>query len=250
MLYIFIDAPLDFLRRITIPPSNDEQWDRRFAMVFPICSVIFFFLASGMIDFTEAPPIVFYILLGVGFVWSIIIFYTCKQKHAPKRFILLYAFFAFLVSIVWIWWVANILIDMLSFFGVVFNIKQAFLGITVLAWGNSVGDMMANSAIAKKGYAKMAITGCIAGPLFNLFFGLGISLCKEAINGNKSNYTFHDTQSVIPNVCGACLFGGLGFMFIVSIQQKFYLRKWLGIVMICYFVACMALLSTLAFALD
>lgn len=200
IVYILIDLPFDFLRRITIPPSNDEQWDRRFAMVFPICSVIFFFLVSGMIDFTEAPPILFYILLGVGLLASIIIYYTTKQQHAPQKMILLFAFFAFIMSIVWIWWVANILIDLLSLFGVVFNIKAAFLGITVLAWGNSVGDMMANSAVAKKGYARMAMTGCIAGPLFNLFFGLGVSLLKEAIAGNISDFTFGSTQSIIPTV--------------------------------------------------
>jgi sodium/potassium/calcium exchanger 6 len=45
----------------------------------------------------------------------------------------------------------------------------------VLAWGNSSGDMMANITIAKKGFAEMAITGCYAGPLFNLLMGLGLS---------------------------------------------------------------------------
>lgn len=60
--------------------------------------------------------------------------------------------------------------------------------------------MMANSAVAKKGYARMAMTGCIAGPLFNLFFGLGISLVKESISGNTTHFTFHSTQSIIPSV--------------------------------------------------
>lgn len=203
IVYIFIDAPFDFIRRITIPPSNEENWDRRFAMVTPVGAIIFFFLVSGMIDFSGPPHFVFYILLGLGAVFSIVIYYTTKQQHAPQKLIILYALLAFLMALVWIWWVANILIDLLSLFGVIFDIKAAFLGITVLAWGNSVGDMMANSAVAKKGFARMAITGCIAGPLFNLFFGLGISLVKESIAGNVSKFTFHSTQSILPTVCGA-----------------------------------------------
>ena len=43
LVYIFIDAPFDFLRRLTIPPGNDEQWDRRFASAFPPLAVTFFF---------------------------------------------------------------------------------------------------------------------------------------------------------------------------------------------------------------
>jgi len=66
IVYVLVDAPFDFLRRLTIPPANDEQWDRRFAMAFPLCSVIFFFLVSGIIDFQGPPPYLFYILLGIG----------------------------------------------------------------------------------------------------------------------------------------------------------------------------------------
>lgn len=250
IVYVLIDAPFDFLRRLTIPPANDEQWDRRFAVLFPICSIVFFFLVSGIIDFTEAPPVLFYILLGIGLVASVAIFYTTKQQHAPRRTIIVFAFFAFLMALVWIWWVANVLIDMLSFFGILFDIKAAFLGITVLAWGNSVGDMMANSAVAKKGFARMAMTGCIAGPLFNLFFGLGVSLTKELIAGSEIHYTFENHNSIIPTVCGATLFVGLGFMFLSSILSKFYLHKWIGYVLIIYFILCMALLSTLTFTID
>lgn len=204
IIYILIDIPFDFLRRLTIPPGSLEQWDRRFAIVFPPLGLTYFFITAEYIDFTEVPPNIYWILLGVSFLASIIIFYTTKQQHGPESFIILYAIFAFVMSILWISWTANVLIDLLTFFGIIFDIKQAFLGITVLAWGNSVGDMMANSAIAKKGYAKMALTGCVAGPLFNLFFGLGISLFKEiVINKNTPHFSFHSSESIVPTVCGA-----------------------------------------------
>lgn len=154
------------------------------------------------------------------------------------------------MSLVWIWWVANILIDLLSLFGVIFSIRPAFLGVTVLAWGNSVGDMLANLSISKKGFAKMAMTGCIAGPLFNLFFGLGISLVKEAISGNISNFSFTNNNSVLPTVCGAFLFLNLGFMLTSSIFTKFVLYKWQAVFQILIFVAALVVLSTLSFTID
>ena len=65
--------------------------------------------------------------------------------------------------------------------GIVFDIDPAYLGITLLAWGNSIGDMVANCGIAKRGMAQMAIVGCFAGPFFNMCIGLGISMLKANI---------------------------------------------------------------------
>jgi len=61
----------------------------------------------------------------------------------------------------------------LSLFGVILKIPGSILGITILAWGNSMGDLAANAAMARKGLANMAITACYAGPIFNMLIGLG-----------------------------------------------------------------------------
>lgn len=55
----------------------------------------------------------------------------------------------------------------------------SLFGLTVLAWGNSLGDMVADSAMAKKGFGEMAITGTMAGPVFNINIGLGISMTMK-----------------------------------------------------------------------
>ena len=34
-------------------------------------------------------------------------------------------------------------------FGVIFGLTDAILGLTVLAWGNSIGDLIADTAMAK-----------------------------------------------------------------------------------------------------
>ena len=45
----------------------------------------------------------------------------------------------------------------------------------MIAWGNELGDMTADVAMTKRGFGEMAITGCIAGPIFNVLIGLGLS---------------------------------------------------------------------------
>ena len=61
---------------------------------------------------------------------------------------------------------------------------STLLALTVLAWGNSIGDYMANTSIAKKGFAEMALTGCFAAPLFNNVLGLGLSTFRTNLLAN------------------------------------------------------------------
>ncbi len=38
---------------------------------------------------------------------------------------------------------------------------------TILAWGNSIGDLVADLSVVKQGYPRMAISAAIGGPLFS-----------------------------------------------------------------------------------
>lgn len=64
----------------------------------------------------------------------------CKftyRNRLPKS-ILLLCFCSFLLSVLWIWLIAKILVELLESLGVIFNIEQNYLGLTLLAWGNSI----------------------------------------------------------------------------------------------------------------
>jgi hypothetical protein len=73
IVYILIDAPMDFLRRLTIPPPDSESWDRRLAAATPICSIFFIYAVTGFITFTEVPHFSFWILEGIALMLSILI---------------------------------------------------------------------------------------------------------------------------------------------------------------------------------
>ena len=52
-----------------------------------------------------------------------------------------------------------------------FGLSDAILGLTVLAWGNSIGDLIADTAMAKRGNPRTGFSACFGGPLFNLLLG-------------------------------------------------------------------------------
>lgn len=74
----------------------------------------------------------------------------------------------------WIDYIADNLVALLDFIGIVLHIPGTIMGLTILAWGNSVADLSANVAMARKGFANMSMTACTAGPVFNILVGLGL----------------------------------------------------------------------------
>jgi Ca2+/Na+ antiporter len=83
------------------------------------------------------------------------------------------ALYGFVVAATWIDAIADKLVALLEFLGVTLRIPNSIMGLTILAWGNSMADLSANVTMARKGLANMALTACFAGPLFNILIGLG-----------------------------------------------------------------------------
>ena len=69
------------------------------------------------------------------------------------------------------------------------GIPLSLFALTIIAWGNCLGDMSADVAMTKKGFGEMAIAGTMAGPIFNILMGQGLSLTIGIIQkGTDANY--------------------------------------------------------------
>ena len=64
--------------------------------------------------------------------------------------------------------------------GDVTGVTRTALSVTVLAIGNSLGDLVADVAAARGGRPTMAVAACFSGPLFNMAVGLGGSFAIAA----------------------------------------------------------------------
>lgn len=81
--------------------------------------------------------------------------------------------YGFAVAATWLDKIASFLVQLLELFGILFQIPSTVLGLTVLAVGNSIQDLVASVALSRKGLSTMATTACFAGPIFNMCVGLG-----------------------------------------------------------------------------
>ncbi|KAL2925818.1 Cation/calcium exchanger 5 [Bienertia sinuspersici] len=93
------------------------------------------------------------------------------EPEPPKTDQLHVVLVAFVMSVFWISNVAGELLNCLAALGKILNLPPTILGLTVLAWGNSVGDLVADVAVAKAGQPALAMAGCFAGPMFNMLIG-------------------------------------------------------------------------------
>lgn len=93
----------------------------------------------------------------------------------------------------WISSIAGELLNCLAALGLLLEAPPSLLGLTVLAWGNSVGDLVADVAVAKAGQPAMAMAGCFAGPMFNMLVGLGMALVVQTADSYPKAYelNFH-----------------------------------------------------------
>jgi len=81
--------------------------------------------------------------------------------------------YGFAIAATWLDSIADKLVQLLELFGILLRIPATVMGLTVLAFGNSLQDLVANVSLSKKGLSTMATTACLAGPIFNLCVGLG-----------------------------------------------------------------------------
>ena len=62
---------------------------------------------------------------------------------------------------------ANEVVTLLKAFGVVFGLSDVILGLTVLAWGNSIGDFISDTSVARSGMPRMGFSACFGGQVSN-----------------------------------------------------------------------------------
>lgn len=175
-----VDYPFTVLRHLTIPMYTKKNWSRKKFAVFPVCSCMFILYTQDCNAYLVLKTTVWgwsltLILIFLCMLLGLYFYCTSKNSVLPTYNDKLMVI-SFIMSIMWIVCICGYMIDAISLLGTVLDMPVSFLGLTLLAWGNSAGDFVSNPAIAQLGLSQTAVTGCFAGPLFNTLIGFGVSL--------------------------------------------------------------------------
>lgn len=143
------------------------------------------------------------------------------------------AFLGFIVAICWIATIATEVVNLLKTLGVVLNISDSLLGLTVFAVGNSLGDLVADITVARLGYPVMALSACFGGPMLNILLGIGLgglymtlNAKPETIIANGGSYQIAISKVLV--ISGATLLTTLVGLLIVIPMNKWIMDRKIG----------------------
>ncbi|XP_053673285.1 mitochondrial sodium/calcium exchanger protein-like [Anopheles nili] len=228
-----LKAPFVLLLLLTIPIVDVTAERNGWCKLLNICHcltlplMVVFVNGLAFIWIAHVPLFMWTMLASLPFM--IVIFYTSRTDRCPQ-FHRCFTILSFLGCVQAIYIIAQEVVSVLETLGLVLKLSKSILGLSMLAWGNSIGDLFSNVALARQGYGKMAFAACFGGPLLNLCLGLGLTLMVKAFG--SFNLVAEVRKGVMGENCEAYLFQILTTTWLCLLFTNFQGRRSVGISMI------------------
>ncbi|XP_073916662.1 mitochondrial sodium/calcium exchanger protein isoform X2 [Castor canadensis] len=234
--------PVEFLLLLTVPvvdpDKDDRNWKRPLNCLQLVLSplVVVLTLQSGTYGVYEIGGLlpVWAVVVIVGTALASVTFFATSNSE-PPRLHWLFAFLGFFTSALWINAAATEVVNILRSLGIVFRLSNTVLGLTLLAWGNSIGDAFSDFTLARQGYPRMAFSACFGGIIFNILVGVGLGCLLQIVRSHAEVKLEPDGLLVW------VLAGALGLSLVFSLLsvplQCFQLSKGYGFCLLFFYVS-------------
>jgi len=80
----------------------------------------------------------------------------------------------FAMSIAWIGFISYFMVWMATLLGETIGIRESIMGITLIAAGTSIPDLISSVIVARQGYGDMAVSSSIGSNIFDILIGLPV----------------------------------------------------------------------------
>lgn len=235
-----LKTPVEVLLLLCIPvvdpDKEDKNWRRPLNCLHLITAPLVCVLAfqSGIYadHLIQGQFPLWLLIFLLGLFLSAIVFCSTTNDHPPK-YHPLFALLGFVVSAVLISAVASEVVSLLHMLGVVLTLSNTVLGLTLLAWGNSIGDCFSDITIARQGYPRMAISACFGGIIFNMLFGVGLGCLVQMLNTHSDVEFEH--EGLLTWILAGALGLSLVLSFIIVPLSRFHLGRAYGIFLLVFY---------------
>ena len=184
------------------------------------------------------------LLIGAGAAAALFFILPRRLPPDSRSFMWSFNILAFVSSCVWQYLVANEIVGLLTVLAGIFGIPAGIVGVTVVAWGNSIGDFVGDVALSRGGHPQMGAAGCFGGPMFNLCMALGAGLLIKAASEEPAPAVPLDGGSDEHSVAGLAilfLFVSLPLTLGYSILRGFQFKRTFAIFLLLFYVVFLVL---------
>lgn len=204
-----------------MPPSSEETWEPLKAVVSLFASPFVLALSQGIDSLFESRvgPFPTMVILAIPAILLILNTLYCVSKDTKPSLMPAYTLYSFVVTIAWLTLVCGVLINLFELLQLLSDINTVFLGLTVFAWANCIGDYLTIVRFARIGNASTAVAGVFSGQLFNFLLGFGCSLILQSIDGEYSFQIFYIHGEIFEILSSSIvlLVLGAGFIYMVYV---------------------------------
>ncbi|KAE9548532.1 hypothetical protein FO519_008257 [Halicephalobus sp. NKZ332] len=163
-------------------------------------------------------------------MWPLYITLPDVKKPNRKKLVII----TFVGSVLWIAFYSYLMVWWANTIGVTLGIPTEVMGLTVLAAGTSIPDLITSVIVARKGLGDMAVSSSIGSNLFDICVGLPIPWLLYFLYQFFSN-SGYSSVTVISNglVCSVgTLFGMMILLVVTTALSGWKMSKSYGIIMI------------------
>lgn len=176
------------------------------------------------------------IMFIIAFPLMITLYFTVPDVRNPRFKAWFVA--AFTLAIVWIGVYSYVMVAWITLTGNTFGIPVQVMGLTFLAAGTSIPDLLSSVIVARKGLGDMAVSSSIGSNIFDVLVGLPVPwLAYGVYKGIKDDQWYTAVVADTLFVSLLILFIMIGAVISLIICQKWVMTKTLGGMMfVLYFV--------------
>lgn len=164
-------------------------------------------------------------LFSIGLVLGLILL-VLELVHVSQFLIdIIYEILSVFGAIGFISIFAELIIDFVSFLAFYFNIEAAILNAILLSFGNNLGDLFGNLALAKAGQGLMGSYAVYSGEIFNVLIGYNVAIIS-ALKMDNSDFDIFGLKIPSPVPLKYYFFRGLtltlGILLLVTFLIYFF----------------------------
>lgn len=145
-----------------------------------------------------------------------------------------WCYLSFIMSIAWIGAFSFLMVTWTEIIGNTIGIPSVVMGLTFLAAGTSVPDLLSSVIVARRGNGDMAVSSSIGSNIFDILVGLPIPWILYTAWPTKPDTVFIGSENIWISIF--ILLGMLIFVIIAVHCQGWRLTKTLGAFMIVFYV--------------